>query len=254
MSRPGILLLGGTADARQLADRLAGLPVDLIVSLAGATRRPARMPGVLRTGGFGGADGLVRLLRESDIALLIDATHPFAAGISANAAVASARTGCPVLTLRRPPWKETCGDSWTHVPDLPAAIAALPDGACALMATGTGSALDLGARTDVRMLLRSIEPVAALPPHVEPLLARPPFSIDAETRLMRDRGTTHLVTRNAGGDGTAKLRAAADLGVQVLMIDRPDVLETGIVVSDVPQALERVRRMLRLDTPSGDAP
>mgnify|MGYP001080592705 CR=1 FL=1 len=118
-----ILILGGTTEARQLAGLLAGDPrYDATLSLAGRTAEPKALPLPVRSGGFGGIDGLADYLTRENIDLLIDATHPFATRISANAAEASARTGTPVFALRRPGWSKQSGDNWTSVPDLEAAV------------------------------------------------------------------------------------------------------------------------------------
>lgn len=253
MSR--VLLLAGTAEARELAAHLAELPIDLTVSLAGVTDRPAAYPGRVRTGGFGGAQGLARFLDEQRVDAMIDATHPFAARISAHAARAVRQTGRPALLLSRPAWVPGPGEVWQAVPDLPSALAALPAGARAFFATGAGTAAHLAGRPDLSFVLRSIEPVEGLPPRVTHILARPPFTEAAERQLFARESVTHLVTRNAGGaPGRTKLAAAAALGLEVVMIDRPPPPEDVETVATVPQALAWARRVLSLDSASDPAP
>jgi len=213
-----VLLLAGTAEARVLAERLRGTPgLRLTASLAGVTAAPAPIAAETRRGGFGGAEGLAGYLHANAIAAVIDATHPFAAQMPINAARACAAT--PRLRLIRPPWAPV-GD-WRSLPDLAAAAAALPTGAHALLTTGRKETAPFAARPDVRFLLRSIEPVAGLPPHITQLAARPPFTLDAELALTRDRCITHLVSKNSGGAGRAKLNAAARRGLPILMVERP---------------------------------
>ncbi|WP_089232113.1 cobalt-precorrin-6A reductase [Tropicimonas sediminicola] len=250
-----VMILGGTAEARQLAEVLEGRGVATLTSLAGVTRQPASLPGDVRRGGFGGVEGLAAALAEERITALVDATHPFAQGITANAVRAAELARCPLLVLRRPAWERTDGADWSHFADLPAAMAALTAGARALLATGSGSAQALDLRPDLALFLRSIEPVGALPAHVTQILARPPFSRAEELELMRAHRITHLVTRNAGGtEGRAKLDAAADLGLRVMMIDRPPLPEGVAHVLTVGAVLGLLAGRGVLDTPSGTAP
>ena len=139
--------------------------------------------------------------------------------MATNAARACAATKTPRLRLTRPPWEPV--GNWQRFPDLSSAAAALPAHAHALLTTGRKEISPFAARPDLACLLRSIEPAAGLPPHITQLTARPPFTLDAELALMQSRAITHLVSKNAGGPGRAKLDAAAQLGLPVLMIDRP---------------------------------
>jgi precorrin-6A/cobalt-precorrin-6A reductase len=218
-----ILILGGTADARELAERLTALEHDVTTSLAGRTRKPAMPAGQLRVGKFGGIPGLVGYLRAVGIERLVDATHPYAGLISINAVAAAQQTGIPLVRFMRPEWIEPNEAGWVHVRDLSAAAEALPRLATVLVTSGHE---DLGAlleRDDCRFIVRLIEaPAEDLPRHARLLLARPPYTLDGETRLFRNEGITHLVTKNSGGEQTvAKLEAARGLGVQVVMVDRP---------------------------------
>ncbi|SFC70780.1 precorrin-6A reductase [Tropicimonas isoalkanivorans] len=249
------MILGGTTEARELAEFLVSRGVEVLISLSGATERPADLPGTIRRGGFGGPQGMAAVLAEHRIAALVDATHPFAARITANAVWAADTADCPLLLLRRPPWVAPPGADWRHFDTLPAAVEALPHGACALMATGSGSAPALAGRSDVRFILRSIEPVPGLPPHATNILARPPFPMEAERELLIEHGISHLVTRNSGGQsGTAKLRAAADLDLRVFVVDRPPPPEGAETAETVPSALDWLAALHLLDTPSDRTP
>lgn len=221
-----ILILGGTSEARRLAAALVGdARYDATISLAGRTREPAAQLLPTRVGGFGGVDGLIAYLRAEKIEALIDATHPFAARMSANSRAAVAITGTRLLALRRPPWTERPGDRWTHVPDMNAAVAALGTVPQAVFVTiGRQDVAPLQAAPWHRYVLRSVEPPdpGDLPPDVEIVTARGPFERDDELRLMRNSGIETLVTKNAGGEATAaKLDAARELGIAVVMIARP---------------------------------
>jgi len=215
-----LLLLAGTAEARTLAERLRELPnLKVTASLAGVTSAPAPIAAQTRRGGFGGAAGLAEYLRTRAIAAVIDATHPFAAQMATNAALACTATATPRLRLIRPAWPPI-GD-WREFPDLAAAAAALPAHAHALLASGRKDIVPFAARADLTCLLRVIEPVQNLPPHITQLTARPPFALDDELALMRAHAITHLVSKNAGGPGRAKLDAAAQLAIPILMVERP---------------------------------
>lgn len=215
-----VLILAGTAEARALTKALSALPgLRVTASLAGVTSAPAPLAAETRSGGFGGAEGLAAWLGEQRVTALIDATHPFAARIAANAAAACERTGTPRLKLIRPAW-QPIGD-WRAFPDLATAAAALPAGARPLLTSGRKELAPFAARTDLAPILRLIEPVQDLPPHIEQIVARPPFTLEDELALMRRHGATHLVAKNAGGPGRAKLDAAARLGLPILVAERP---------------------------------
>ncbi len=215
-----LLLLAGTAEARTLAERLSDHPnLKVTASLAGVTSAPAPIAAETRRGGFGGAAGLAEYLRNHAIAAVIDATHPFAAQMATNAALACTATATPRLRLIRPAW-QPIGD-WREFPDLAAAAAALPAHAHALLTSGRKDIAPFAARADLTCLLRVIEPVQNLPPHITQLTARPPFAFDDELALMRTHAITHLVSKNAGGPGRAKLDAAVQLALPILMVERP---------------------------------
>lgn len=218
-----ILILGGTAEARELAERLIGLGHEPITSLAGRTQDPVKPPGALRVGKFGGIPGLVGYLKAHAIDRLVDATHPYAGLISINAVGASHAAGVPMVRCMRPAWVEPPGAGWLHVSDLAAGARALPTGAQVLVTTGHEGLEALLRRDDCDFVVRLIErPDAPLPRHAKLLLSRPPYTFASETALMQTEDITHLVTKNSGGWQThAKLEAAQALRVTVIMVARP---------------------------------
>jgi precorrin-6A/cobalt-precorrin-6A reductase len=221
-----VLILGGTAEARLLAERLARhAGIRPTLSLAGRTRDPAPAPCALRVGGFGGADGLAAYLAAEDVGALVDATHPFARTISANARAAARAAGVALIVVARPPWRPVPGDRWTRVPDMAAAAQAI--GATprrVLLAVGRQELAAFRAAPQHRYLVRSVEPPdpADLPPHAETLLARGPFAEADERALLAARGIELVVAKNSGGDATyGKIAAARALGLPVVMVGRP---------------------------------
>lgn len=218
-----ILILGGTGEARALAALLAGEGHAVITSLAGVTENPLLPAGEVRRGGFGGAVGLASYLRQEDIAVVVDATHPFAARMSANAHAACAETGLPLFRLERAAWQAGEGDRWTHVSSMAKAAAMLPTGARVLLTIGRKELAPFLARGGIGGVARMIEPPPrALPPGWLLLLRRPPFSVASEMQLIQEHGVTWLVTKNAGGAETeAKLIAARKLGLPAVMVERP---------------------------------
>jgi precorrin-6A/cobalt-precorrin-6A reductase len=236
-----ILILGGTGEARELAAGLTAAGVGVVSSLAGRVRRPRLPDGPVRIGGFGGAAGLAGYLRDEAITAIVDATHPFAAAISANAAEAAARAGLPLLVLRRPPWP--ADPSWQTVPDIGAAAAAVRDwpGESVFLTTGRR---DLGAFADDdrhRFLVRAVDPPdpdGPVPPRMTLLLDRGPYTPEGEAALMREHGVGLLVTKNSGGPMTAaKLQAARDLAVRVVVVERPPLPTGSTAVPTVAKAL-----------------
>jgi precorrin-6A/cobalt-precorrin-6A reductase len=217
-----ILILGGTTEARELAERLVALGHQVTTSLAGRTQRPAIPAGDLRVGKFGGVPGLVGYLRAVGVERLVDATHPYAGLISINAVAASQQSGVPLVRLMRPAWVEPPGAGWISVASLKDAADALPSGATALITTGHEELETLLERDDCRFVVRVIEePEIAMPRHAKLIVSRPPYGLENEIALFRREGVTHLVTKNSGGEATAaKLEAARALGVQVVMIAR----------------------------------
>ncbi|MFJ4834944.1 cobalt-precorrin-6A reductase [Streptomyces sp. NPDC088747] len=241
---PHVLVLGGTTEARELAARLTASPgVRVTTSLAGRVSRPGELDGEVRIGGFGGADGLARWLREHRVDAVADATHPFATGITANAALAAAATGVAAVVLRRPGWHPGPGDRWHSAASLTEAAALLPElGRRVFLTTGR---LGLAAFADLprlHFLVRSVEaPEPPLPPDVEVLLARGPYTVEGETTLLREHRIDVLVTKDSGGAATAaKLTAARDLGLPVVVVRRPPLPDGVSAVPDVASALARL--------------
>ncbi|WP_433296353.1 cobalt-precorrin-6A reductase [Actinoplanes sp. CA-030573] len=235
-----VLILGGTTEARALAGALTGFAV--ITSLAGRTSSPLLPAGEVRIGGFGGAEGLTGFLRERRIDILIDATHPFAARISANAAVAAGAAGIPLLVLRRPGWTERPGDDWRRVPDLDAAAAALPEaGRRVFLTTGRQGLAAFAHLDECWFLARSVEPPAGpRPRNLDVLLDRGPFTLDGELRVMRDHRIDVLVSKDSGGS-TAKLDAARTLGIPVVLVERPPGTATATTVEELLKVIETLR-------------
>lgn len=220
-----ILILGGTAEARELAARLADRDdLAMTLSLAGRTIDPAPQPVPVRSGGFGGVAGLVDYLGAQAIDLLIDATHPFARQISANARAASRETGIPLLRLERHGWDETDGDRWTRVATMAGAVAALgKDPRRVFLAIGRQEAKAFDAAPQHHYLVRSVDPVDPPldAPQVEYLLARGPFAVEDEVALLREHRIEVIVSKNSGGEAThGKIVAARILGLPVVLVER----------------------------------
>lgn len=220
-----LLLLGGTTEASRLAAALAGAQIPALFSYAGRTEAPLAQPLPMRVGGFGGVTGLTAFLRAEVITHVIDATHPFAAQMSRNAIAACAEAGVPLCAFERAPWVAQPGDRWTHVPDIAAAVAALPEApARVFLAIGKQTLEAFAAKPQHHYLLRLVDPPQApLPlPRAEAVIARGPFDAAGDEALLRAHAITHIVAKNAGGAGAAaKLIAARTLGLPVILIDRP---------------------------------
>ena len=218
-----LLLLGGTREAVELAECLEADGHAITLSLAGRTREPRAANVETRMGGFGGAEGLAAFLAHGAFDALIDATHPFAATISANASLACETVGVPRMALHRPAWERRKGDDWRSAPDVPAAAAALPGGGHALLALGRQHLAPFLAREDLRLTARMIEaPDEAVAARMEIVRGRPSTDPGEEAAFLARLGVTHVVSRNSGGAGAyAKIEAARTLGLPVVMIDRP---------------------------------
>jgi len=238
-----ILILGGTSEARELAEALTARGHAVIMSLAGRTSNPNVPAGEIRVGTFGGVPGLAGYLRAMQIEWVIDATHPYAALMSINAVAAARQAGIELIRLARAEWQEPEGANWTHVPDIAAAAAAIPGGSVVLATSGHEGLDHLLARRDCELIVRLIEaPENAMPRNTRLLLGRPPYSLDGERALFKAETIDVLVTKNSGGEATrAKLDAASELGVKVIMIDRPslpEAVEAGSV-EEIVAALSR---------------
>jgi precorrin-6A/cobalt-precorrin-6A reductase len=231
-----ILILGGTTEARQLAGRLATRP-DLAVtlSLAGRTAAPAAQPVPLRIGGFGGVAGLADHLRRENIAALIDATHPYAATISANAAAAASRTGVALVALRRPAWTPVAGDHWINVDHMADAVHALgPTPRRVLLSLGRKEIAPFERAPQHRYVVRSVDPV--VPPldvaDAVYVTARGPFTEAGERTLLEQHGIELIVAKNSGGAATyGKIAAARALSLPVILLRRPPLAEVAAVAT-----------------------
>ena len=222
--RATLLILGGTAEAVELAKACATRPgLEVISSLAGRTRTPGLPPGEVRIGGFGGAGGLARFLSARGIDRVIDATHPFAVQIGAHAEQACREAAVPRLRLLRPPWTCERGDHWIEVGDLAEAARRLPDLGRRVFLTVGHRDLAAFACLDLWFLVRTIEPPGVLPlRHGEWLAGHGPFAFEDELALLRTHGIDVLVSKASGGAATyAKLAAARQLGLPVVMVRRP---------------------------------
>lgn len=236
-----IFILGGTAEARQLAGALAGDPrFEVELSLAGRTRAPVAQPVPVRIGGFGGPEGLAAYMKQKKITILIDATHPYAARISGNAAVAAKLAGVPLVALRRASWQRQPGDRWTEVESVTQAIGTLGENPRKVFLTlGRQELLPFEAAPQHHYLIRSVDPVEPPldVPHAIYLTLRGPFAEADEARLLQEHAIEVIVAKNSGGPASyGKIAAARSLGIEVILIRRP-------YLPDVP-SVETVEEML----------
>ena len=248
MGTTRVLILGGTGDAAALAAQLSVLPgVEVTSALAGRTQQPSALLGSVRVGGFGGSDGLVAYLKEQRISILIDATHPFAAQMSWNGAMAAVEARLPHLMLVRPEWETVAGDRWLEVESVEAAAQAIPTNARRIFLTiGRQQLAPFASLTEHWFLMRSIDPPAAdvALPNGELLLDRGPFTLENEIALLKQHMIEAIVSKNSGGDATyAKIVAARELELPIVMVQRP-AMPSGDRVSDVASAVEWVKQML----------
>ncbi|MBC7968906.1 MAG: cobalt-precorrin-6A reductase [Verrucomicrobia bacterium] len=243
-----VLILGGTGDAIALAAQISMLAnVTVMTSLAGRTLQPVAPVGNVRVGGFGGADGLAAYLREHGIDVLIDATHPFAAQMSWNAAAAATTIDILHLMLVRPEWKKVTDDRWLEVESVEAAAQAIPMAAKRVFLTiGRQQLAPFAPLTECWFLMRSIDPPASdLPlPKGKLLLDRGPFTLDSERELLKKYEIEAIVSKNSGGDATyAKIIAARELGMSIVMVQRP-AMPPGARASDVDSAVQWLKQRL----------
>ena len=223
--QPNLLILGGTAEASTLAQIIAKTDIKARLSYAGRVDRPRPQPIEKRIGGFGGVDGLVAYLRAEQITHVVDATHPFAAKMSLNAVQACSKLEIPLLALSRPAWTQTQGDNWDFVPDLKSAAQSLDQPARRVMLAIGRQHLPLFYRQPQHTyLLRLVDaPQTPLdfPQHILNI-SRGPFTTAADTALLRAHNIDLIVAKNSGGKGAyAKIEAARDLGLPVIMVSRP---------------------------------
>lgn len=226
-----VLILGGTGDASQLAVKASAIEgIEVILSLAGRTSQPTKINVETRIGGFGGIKGLVNYLKNNAIALIIDATHPYAAQISFNAATAAQICNIPHLILVRPPWQPTKQDYWIEVENLQAAADLLPDLAKRVFLTIGKQELSTFAHLkDIWFLMRMIDPPTSdrLIPKGEILLAKGIFAVAEEIELLKKYQIQAIVSKNSGGEATyAKIIAARELRLPVVMVKRPIIPES----------------------------
>jgi len=240
-----VLVLGGTTEASALAGELAARTIPATLSYAGRVANPRTQPVPVRVGGFGGVQGLAHYVRDTGVTHLVDATHPFAATMSANAVHAAGLAGVPLIALTRPAWRPVSGDRWHMVADVEAAVLALAGPARRIfLATGRLHVQAFAAQPQHHYLLRFVDAPAvppALPHHTLPhhtlphhtlIVDRGPFDAAGDERLLRAHAIDVVVSKNAGGTGAeAKLIAARALGLPVILIDRPVILARREVYS-----------------------
>jgi len=250
-----ILILGGTAEARRLAAAVAERgDFAATLSLAGRTAQPAPQAAPVRSGGFGGADGLVRYLRDKQIDALIDATHPYAAAISANAAQAARVTGVKLLALTRPSWTKIDGDNWIEVASTVDAVAALGQSPRRVfLALGRNELRPFAKAPQHDYLIRSVDPVD--PPlavsRATYIAARGPFTEAEDRALLERHGIELVVAKNSGGEATyGKIAAARALHLPVIMLRRPAPLDVPSVKT-VEEVLGWLDHALTLSTARG---
>ena len=243
-----ILILGGTAEARRLAVRLAPrAELAVTLSLAGRTASPAAQSVPVRIGGFGGADGLADYLTVERIEAVIDATHPYAATISANAASAAQRANVPLLALRRAPWVAVVGDRWIEVADVTGAVRALAGAPRRVfVALGRKELQPFVRAPQHHYLVRSIDPVdpPLAVPHADYITSRGPFDEAAERALLAQHRIDIVIAKNSGGSASyGKIAAARALGLPVIVLRRPVLAQAPAVetVEDVVAWLDHAR-------------
>jgi precorrin-6A/cobalt-precorrin-6A reductase len=252
--RPHVLILGGTTEARELGFALSHRELVTTISLAGRTAAPAAQPVPVRRGGFGGADGLAEYLRAQRVDFLIDATHPYAETISANAAQAASQTNTPILALRRPPWSAVDGDVWIDVADAQDAVRALGERPRRVfLAVGRQELTAFAAAPQHYYFIRSVDPVE--PPLDVPqahyILARGPFAESEDRVMLESFCVDAVVAKNSGGEATySKIAAARLLGVPVFMFRRPAVPDCPSVAT-VAEAVAWLDHAVGLAVPRG---
>jgi precorrin-6A/cobalt-precorrin-6A reductase len=251
-----VLLLGGTSEASKLARLLAGRrDIECLLSFAGRTKTPLAPPVPFRVGGFGGIDGLVAFLAAQEIDLVVDATHPFAEQMSRNAVGAAKRANIPLVVVSRPPWPREPGDNWIEVDSMAQAAPAI--GAAPKRVFLTIGRLQLGAfeaAPQHAYLIRTIETEDVAPSLSSYRVIRGlgPFSREDEEKLLREERIEVLVTKNSGGEATrAKIDAARALGLQVVMVQRPDAVSSS-AFHDPAAALDFILRHCQASAPRGE--
>ena len=219
-----VLILGGTREAATLAEKLIREGNYVITSLAGRTKEPAPVAGEIRSGGFGGIEPMAQWISTHAITKVIDATHPFATTISANAREACRIAGVELVVKKRGPWSKHSGDNWIEVKTLQDAAATIPPRSRVLLALGSQHLSEFAQRHDVHFVIRMVDKPDT-PLHFKNhdlLLAKPSPEWQAEAALLQRYGVTHIVCRNSGGEGAyAKIVAARHLAIPVIIVSMP---------------------------------
>ncbi|MEA5618371.1 cobalt-precorrin-6A reductase [Cronbergia sp. UHCC 0137] len=236
-----VLILGGTGDAAKLAAVVESIPgIEAIISLAGRTREPSTPAGEVRVGGFGGVEGLTNYLRQMKIDVLVDATHPFANQISWHGANAATTVGIPRLMLVRPAWEKLEDDTWLEVGNITDAAAILENQAKRVFLTiGRQEIASFADLEGIWFLMRMIDPPISdtIIPDGLVLCDRGPFSLENEREILTKHQIDTIVSKNSGGNATyAKIIAARELGIKVVMVNRP-LIPPGEQVADVESAV-----------------
>ncbi|MDX2255159.1 MAG: cobalt-precorrin-6A reductase [Pseudanabaenaceae cyanobacterium bins.39] len=245
-----ILILGGTGDAVKLAAELVPMPkVEIISSLAGRTKKPSALVGEVRSGGFGGVEGLAEYLWVNAIDMLIDATHPCAGQIKQHGAIAARMVNIPHLMLVRPEWQQVKGDRWIEVESVDAAAQAIPASIDRVFITSGRQQLEPFVERsqhtpNIWYLIRSIDPPDLELTNSHLILDRGPFSLEMERQLLQDHQIQLIVSKNSGGTATyAKVAAARELDIPIIMVQRPALPEGNKVIS-VDEAIAWVKLQL----------
>lgn len=214
-------------EASALSRKVAEANIPAVISFAGRVEAVKPQPLPTRMGGFGGVDGLVAYMRENNVTHVVDATHPFAAQMSCNAIEACNQSGIPLIALTRAAWDQQTGDNWTRAADIPNAAALMAGRARRVfLAVGRMHLGEFAINPQHFYLLRLVDqPTDPLPfPQCEAIIARGPFSFDDDLELLKQNRIDLIVSKNAGGSGSrSKIDAARELGIEVIMIDRPDI-------------------------------
>ena len=242
-----VLILGGTGEASQLAARLSErLDLTVISSLAGRVEQPAMPAGIVRTGGFGGVLGLTEYLTMQRIDAVIDTTHPFAAKISSHAELACKQTRVPLIAFERPAWTPQPGDRWVQVPDVESAAVLVNDpNNRVFLSVGRQELTRFSECRNAWFLIRTInQPTVPLPQKSKLILSRGPFHLDEERLLLWQEAITHIVSKNSGGAATyAKIQAARELEIEVIMVERPSIARTN-PCTDIDEVYLRLEELL----------
>jgi precorrin-6A/cobalt-precorrin-6A reductase len=168
--------------------------------------------------------------------------------MTTHAATAAAATGTPLLRLQRPGWTERPGDDWRWVDSLEQAATAVAGARSVLVTTGR-QGLAAFAGLTAHCVVRSVDPPEPpLPARTTVVLARGPFRVEDERALMTAHRVDVVVTKDSGGPLTAaKLTAARELGVPVVLVRRPPLPEGVPVAATVEEAAAWVLRGWRED-------